>query len=366
MSIYKIESGLIFDDQFQEIHPRWIASPSGAFSLSEKGLSMAHSKADNGTNLLFETPDEKNLVFQVEADYTPTQPGDEGGIVVWNSALNKMEFLESVEMGRQDEYPSWQTRKRNNLWSFFAQRSGEWELFDAIPITETPSMLGVTLKGQPNELYKPLNIRRAILCRGTSIVIGNVNSGYRVELLDDTGSVVEAQTIPNQFAGTNIELPTIPFRGRIRIYDVPEENYPQGRLISEQVASVDFYGGDIYLYGTDLLIEWQGEELNKDTITHLGTMQNNTILTSMTVRNVTSGNIAENVELSIKQYQEEFGWEWVDIALDLNGSPGEWKDVLQLGTLNPGDSINIWVFVQKNEVNWATRPTHFIFDLNHQ
>jgi hypothetical protein len=366
MGIFKIESGLIFDDRFDYLDSRWQISPSGYVSVQNNQLVLQHSDSYDGTKVLFDLPqNEEKLLLQVEADYTPSEIGDEGGILIWNNALNKLEFLESVEVNRSDEYSIWQARKRGQLWSFYAQRSGSWELFDSAALINPP-MAGVVLKGYPNNNFKPLIISRAILCKGSSITVGNVNSGYRVELLDENDVVVSSQIIPEYFAGTEIELPSIPFTGRLRIYDKPTPSYPTGRLLSEQLNPVVFYGGDVYLHGTDLQIIWNGQELNTDGVTHLGTMQNNIILTKMTVRNVTTGNIAENIEVAIRQYKDEFGWEWVDIANDENGSPGTWANVIQLGTLHPGEEIDFWVKVEKNYAHWSTKPTHFIFDVNHQ
>ncbi|MEC0276794.1 hypothetical protein [Peribacillus frigoritolerans] len=365
MAIFKLQSGLIFDDQFQNLDPRWINSPSGQVSIDNNYMVLNHSDGIDGTKSLFELPSENNLVFQVEAEYIPTEIGDTAGIVIWNNALNKLEFLESVEQMREDEYPIWQARKRGNLWSFFAQRSNQWEMFDSAVILNPP-MAGVVLKGTNNDSFVPLKIKRTILCKGTSVTVGNLSGGYRIELVDEDDQVVKYQVVPENFAGVDLELPTLPFTGSLKIFDKPTTEFPGGRLLSEHLELVEFFGGDVYLYGTDLAIIFNGKELNTKGITPMGKMQNNKILAKMTAKNVSTGAIAENVELAIKQYNDEFGWEWVDIAHDEAGSAGVYANLLTFGTMLPGDSADFWVKIERNTKNWATKPTHFIFDINHK
>lgn len=363
MSIFKIESGLIFDDQFENLNPRWQQTPYESITVQNKQMVLNHSNVE--TRALFELPSENELVFQVNADYFPVEYGDEGGIVVWQSALNKLEFLESKAVSNNSEYSVWRAVKKSNLWSFYAQRNGNWDLIDSAVMVD-PSYMGITLKGIPDPKFKPLNARRAILCKNTYITVGNIDSGYRVELVNNSGTTVTSQIVPDSFSGIQIELPSIPFNGRIKIYDAPTVGFPNGVVISEQPQVVDLYGGDIFLNGTDLQIIWNGEELDTNGVTNLGKMRDNMIETKMEVYNASpNGKIAESIEVAIKQYHSEFGWQWVDVATDVSESPGTYQDSVNLGNLMPGEAVSFWVKVQRNTSDWSTKPTHFIFDISH-
>lgn len=367
MSIHRVQSGLIFDDNFDTLDTRWVVSPSDSYGYSDVGkqLTLNHNPTDRSTNALFSLPtDEDELLMQVHADYTPKYLGDEGGIVIWKNSIEKVEFLESEDSTQSGEYSVWRAVKRQNLWTFFAQRNAAWELFDST-ICIDPTMAGVVLKGTPRTGYVPLAIDRVILCRGAHISIGNVNSLYKVELIDaETMSVVNEQIVPEGYSGIDMELPSIPFRGKLKIYDRDSDgNYI---LIDEQKEYADMYGGDLFLMGTDLKVIWNGQELSEVTPTHLGALKQDEIEQKMTVLNDTTGNVAENVEISVAIYSTEFGWEWCDLANDVSGTPGPYQDIsIQLGTLFAGDSEDFWVKIVRHDLTDAEklkeqmRPTHF-------
>lgn len=91
----------------------------------------------------------------------------------------------------------------------------------------------------------------------------------------------------------------------------------------------------------------------------------------MTIINDTTGNIAENVRISIVAYGEEFGWEWCDLAPDNSGTPGTYEDSsLTVGTLAVGESKDFWVRVAKStvavdeDIKQRMRPTHFFLEIN--
>lgn len=44
---------------------------------------------------------------------------------------------------------------------------------------------------------------------------------------------------------------------------------------------------------------------------------------------------ANNVNLSIAQYEDKFGWSWADLALDSNGKPGQYQDSINIPYVNP-------------------------------
>jgi hypothetical protein len=371
LSIYRIQSGLIFDDSFDTLDSsRWLLSPSDSctYDESNKRLILNHNDTDRSTNALFELPeDEEELLLQIHADYTPTELGDEGGLVVWKNALEKVEFLESEDTKRNETYSVWRAVKKRNLWTFFAQTGNSWELFDST-ICINPTMAGVVLKGVPKDGYVPLNVDRVIFCKGSSISIGNINSQYKVKLLDSGGAEVAEKVVPDGFSGITIELPSIPFEGKIQLFDKSENG--DYVLVDELEEATTMYGGDVFLRGTDLKVIWNGKELSELKPTHLGAMKSDSIEQKMTVLNPSIGNVAENVQIRIAMFNDEFGWSWADLAHDVDGSPGTYEDTsINMGTLFAGQSKDFWVKVARNDSDTATeskekmRPTHFILEI---
>lgn len=358
-SIYRVESGLIFDDDFDTLDSRWSVSPSHQSSVydAENGLlTLQHS--DNGyTSALFELPQEEDeLLFEVQASYFPQEVGDEGGLVIWKSALEKLEFFESLDNSQEGDYSYWRVTKRNNLWSFFAYKNGAWELFDS-SVCINPVLAGVALSNPPRVGYVDLGIRRAFLCRGKHVTVGNVSSGYKLQLLDEGNAIINEQVVPEHHAGATMELPWIPFKGKIRIVDMAAGGVT---LVDSDV--VEMYGGDVFMSGTDLTVFWKGMELDAYNPTRLGAMKNNNLLEKMTLANTTSGNVAEDIVIRVAIFRESWGWEWVDIANDVNGEPGNMADSIQMGNLQAGETRDFWVHITRGE-QFSTKPVYFLLDI---
>ncbi|MGG3801277.1 hypothetical protein [Metabacillus fastidiosus] len=375
MSITRVRSGLIFDDNFDTLDTRWVVSPSDSYihSDTDKRLTLVHNPTDRSTNALFQLPqDEEELLLQVQADYIPTHLGDEGGIVIWKNALEKVEFLESEDTNQTGEYSIWRAIKRQNLWTFFAQKNDAWELFDST-ICINPTMAGVVLKGVERTNYAPINMDRVILCRGSNITVGNLTGGCKVTLVDATDmSIVNESIVPDNHSGVSIELPSIPFRGKVEVYELDSStgNYV---LRDDHKDYAVMYGGDAFMRGTDLKVFWKGKELSEITPTHLGALKDDEIEYKMTVLNNTIDSVAENVEISIAVYNQDFGWEWCDLANDVNGNPGLYQDLsVTIGTLLAGESKDFWVKITKKdltpeqEAKQKMRPSHFYLNVRNQ
>lgn len=351
VSVYKEESGLIFDDRFNYLDSRWITSPTNSCELRSGYLCMQHSESD--TTLLFNLPDEVSLLLEVTADYLPSLEGDEGGILVWKSAIDKLEFLESLDT-KDYEYTTWRAEKKGGLWLFYAEHAGQWELFDSA--TLDACLAGVVLKNKPATGFQSLDIHRVVLCRGRTVVVANIESGYKVDLKDaSTEEVIESQIVSSGYAGTNLLLPRVPFYGIIEIYD--EENSFVG-----SVGPVDFYGGDVYLNGSDLVVVRNGVDLNNTDFNYLGIMRNNLIKEKMQIQNRESFTVFD-VSLTVAGYRNEFGWQWVDVALDVGGEAGEFLDTIYIDKLEPGEGRDFWIKVDKQSDLWSIKPIRFKVDI---
>jgi len=397
MGLYRKQSGLIFDDTFAELNARWQLSPSSAVYLDVQypnsptpvdvtpatptpsdptpqeptpatptpvtpamptpvvsQLVLAHS--DQDTMVLFDLPqNEHELLLQVTADYVPTKAGDEGGIIIWKDGYFKLEFLESLDTTTR-EYSQWRAHKIGTRWEFSADRGSGYELFDSAFLDATKA--GVILKNPYEDGYEPLRLDRVILCRGTKVSVGNLGPGYTVYLCDENGYEVRSLVVPPEHSGVEFELPTIPFTGMIRVFDV-------GNVFLSSIGPTVMYGGDIFLLGTDLEVWWNGKELSVDGSTYLGTMYDNQILVQMEVRNPTTATYAKDIKVSVLQYLNEFGYEWVDVAPDVGGVPGEFADQINIGDLAPQEVKYIWVKVTRLEPRFQLDPADFVLDITH-
>lgn len=360
MGIYKKSSGLLFDDKFDSgsIHSRYTLSPSNACVLDTTLRQLVMYHTDGDTSVLFDVPsDEQTLLLEVTADYIPTEQMDEGGIIIWQDAYRKLEFLESRDTTTQ-EYRRWRALKNGNRWTFYADRGNGWELFDsAVLVAEK---MGVILKNPDSSDFIPLKIDRIVLCRGNKITVGNLPSGYSVYLCDSNGNSIASATVEPNWTGVEIELPTMPYYGIIRVYD---EN---GTLLSS-LGAFDIYGGDVFLFGTELKVFWKGKELNVDKDTYLGTMYDDQILVQMELFNPSPQKPANTITLGILQYLNYYGYTWVDLCHDdgADNPVGDFAKLIDMGSLQPLESRKFWMKVQRLEEHFDIKPMHFILDINH-
>lgn len=359
MGIYKKTSGLLFDDgfEYESLHARYTLSPHHAGDLdhSLKQFVMNHTEEDN--MLLFDIPEsEHSLLFEVTADYVPTEHKDEGGIVVWKDGESRIEFLESIDTAVR-EYSKWRALRTGNRWTFYADRGSGWELFDTD--TLAANKLGVVLKSKDSSGFVPLKLDRLVLCKSDKITVGNLSEGCTVYLCDEFGNSIASSTVERTWTGVDIQIPTAPYYGMIKVYD------SNGTLLSS-LSAFDIYGGDTFLFGTELQVHWQGKELNVTQDTYLGTMYDNMTVVQMELVNPSANKTAKNVKLGILQYLDKFGYEWVDLCHDDEDQPAmDFSPTLELPEVSPLGRIKFWMKVERKNEHFDIKPLNFILDINH-
>lgn len=346
MGIFKYKSGLIFDDRFVELHSRWLLSPSDKGVVVDGSLVLEHGSED--TLALFHLPSD-DVVLEIAANYYPVEEGDEGGIVIWKSSQERLEFLESRSVDKIGEYTVWRASREGDLWTFYAKKDGVWELFDTAPLDA--SMAGAVLKGNSNPNYQTLNINKVVLCTGDTLGIGNLTSGMMVVLADSRLNPVSSKIVPIDYTGVSFRLPSLPFTGYVHIYN------QEGVSISLD-GPIDFYGGDIYMVGEGLRLLENGVPLNPYNFNHLGKMQYNQILKQLELRNDGDRNYY-GVKIAVKQYNDEFGWDWVDLSIDQEN----YYKVLTLGDIHHNESKFFWVRVTRDEDLAGFKPCRFVVDI---
>ncbi|MFJ6244704.1 hypothetical protein ACIQHV_25330 [Bacillus bombysepticus] len=352
---YQIRSGLIFKDDFDTFDSRWIASPVGSYSLIDRkgNFRMLHN-VSRDTLLLADLPNEKEFAFEVSADYTPTHEDDKGGIIVWKNGEENIEFLETEDGTRETTELKWMACKDNEDWTFFSDYGEGFNFCDSDRMN--CSKFGVVLKKGSNSKFINLDIDSIIATRGRKLTIANIAPNISVEMEDEFGRIIfNGNTGYN--TGIQITLPSLEFAGKVILKNV------EGKELG--VIKTTFYGGDVYGFGSNLEIKFSGEELSTLAQTRLPDMISGKSEIMLELVNPSVAR-ANNVNLSIAQYEDKFGWSWADLALDSNGKPGQYQDSINIPYVNPEKTIKFWLKVTKGTDYVGLAPLQFQIHLEHE
>ncbi|WP_180227330.1 hypothetical protein [Bacillus cereus] len=352
---YQIRSGLIFKDDFDTFDSRWIASPVGSYSLIDrKGYFRLLHNVSRDTLLLADLPNEKEFAFEVSADYTPTHEDDKGGIIVWKNGEENIEFLETEDGTRETTELKWMACKDNEDWTFFSDYGEGFNFYDSDRMN--CSKFGVVLKKGSNSKFVNLDIDSIIATRGRKLTIANIAPNISVEMEDEFGRIIfNGNTGYN--TGIQITLPSLEFTGKVILKNV------EGKELG--VIKNTFYGGDVYGFGSNLEIKFSGEELSTLAQTRLPDMISGKSEIMLELVNPSVAR-ANNVNLSIAQYEDKFGWSWADLALDSNGKPGQYQDSINIPYVNPENTIKFWLKVTKGTDYVGLAPLQFQIHLEHE
>ncbi|MRS26408.1 hypothetical protein [Bacillus sp. RIT694] len=352
---YQIKNGLIFKDDFDTFDSRWIASPVGSYSLIDrKGYFRMLHNVSRDTLLLADLPNEKEFAFEVSADYTPTHEDDKGGIIVWKNGEENIEFLETEDGTRETTELKWMACKDNEDWTFFSDYGEGFNFCDSDRMN--CSKFGVVLKKGSNSKFINLDIDSIIATRGRKLTIANIAPNISVEMEDKFGRIIfNGNTGYN--TGIQITLPSLEFMGKVILTNV------EGKELG--VIKTTFYGGDVYGFGSNLEIKFSGEELSTLAQTRLPDMISGKSEIMLELVNPSVAR-ANNVNLSIAQYEDKFGWSWADLALDSNGKPGQYQDSINIPYVNPEKTIKFWLKVTKGTDYVGLAPLQFQIHLEHE
>lgn len=350
VSLYKKENGKILLDDFDSINPEWIISPSDSFSISaRKGFLRLIHAADKDVMLLIDKP-KGDIAIQVIADYTPDVEGDKGGLIIYQNADNKVEFLESHSITSSKEHKEWLAASTGEQWDFYSKVDSTFDYTDSDKIEATK--IGVVLKKGVADSYKPLDIDRILITRGHKLKLRQLFPNNKVILKDEYGTIISINQVSKLNTGIDIILPSLEFQGRIEVYD------EQNSLIAEKEAL--FYGGDIYNMGSPIKILMDSKELNDTNPTDLGYMVEGKRILKMIVQNENSVAV-RNLKISIEQYMEKVGYTWADISLDNS----IWADQIAIDTLDANSYKEFWVLVTKDLNYIGFEPILFNIKLQH-
>ncbi|MGE6500114.1 cell adhesion protein [Bacillus wiedmannii] len=350
VSLYEKESGKIFTDDFDFIHPRWIMSPASAFDISaEKSFLRINHDASKDVLLLVDKP-AGDIAIQVTADYQPTVENDNGGLLIYQNADNKIEFLESYSKTSSKNHIEWLAVSQGNQWDFYSKTDSNFDYADSEKLEA--NKIGIILKKGIENQSKPLNVDRIIVTAGNKLKLRQLFPGGTVILKDDSGAVISKSLVNQNNTGIDITLPSLEFKGTVEIFD--EKN------VLTAAKEATFYGGDIYNMGSPLKILMHDKELNDTDPTNLGNMIEGQKVIRMSVQNDNISAVA-NLKISVQQYMDKVGVSWADVSLDgINFS----KEI-SIGTLDPQNSKEFWVKVVKDYNYMGLEPIYFNIKLAH-
>lgn len=352
--LYEIEDGLLFIDDFQTLNSRWIASPIGSYSLSDRpGYIRLKHHASQDTLILTDIPTDK-FACEVFADYTPTADGDEGGVLVWNNSSETIEFVERLDSATTENQTSWMVVKNNTDLRFFSNSGSGYAFVDS-DVMES-NKFGVILKRGSDPAFTNLDVDKIIATKGNKLRVEGLVTSQKVRLEDTLGNTL-AEDILSLGSALELTLPKLELSGTLKVFN------PDGSLL----CSIDgaFYGGDIYGVGSSIEVRIGTTELDRLSQTDLGTMSAGVLQMLMNVNNPSNVSLT-NVVVAIEQYSTKFGWQWADLALDNSGTPGTFGDVLNIANLPANSQVNFWVKVTKGSGVYNTNePLQFTLHLEH-
>lgn len=350
VELYKLKSGLIFEDTFNSINSKWTITPIGNYSIVDRPgyLRLTHN-ALSDTLALLDIPNKESVSLEIIADYNPDSVEDSGGLVVWKSKGEKVEFVEKYSASSQLNVSSWLCNKTGNNFDFYQSYGSGYSFVDSAQL-ENASKFGAVLKQGDGEL-KPLDMAMVVVTEGMTLTVADITPGQYLKITPVDGDVITSSPSTGTYA--EVLLPALSLEGRLAVMN------SDGTVFCE--LSGVFYGGDIYSVGTELEVRLNGNELSTTEQTDIGLMVGGQLTVTMEVYNPASVSV-NGVKISISQYQNAFGWTWCDISTD----GGEtWSDLASIGSLSPQASSQFLLKVTKGNDYMGLDPLQFNVNVSH-
>ena len=343
--INKLSSGRIYSDEFTsvDVNPIWQVSPTdpSRYSLTDREGYLRLKHGDAPLYLLMDMPN-KDFVFEIKNDYLPTQVGDSAGIVVYRDASSRIELLEYFDSRtRTVAYTHMRVQRKGEVYTGYGSEDDgrTWKIIGS-GTAQGMTKIGLVINGLQATGVKDFDVDYVKVFEDNKFIVGNLSPGMKVELLDENNNLLDSRVCPTEQDHIYIETVTLPseLKGRIRI--------SEGGEIIETSDLMTIWGGDVFWYGLIVEVLRNGDLLPKDTETPLGHMINGLIEAIVSVRNPGSDPLP-NVKVSRSKYFDHRGHEWVKLAEDIGGFPGDYKDEVFIGTIFPGEEYKIWIKITK-------------------
>ncbi|MGG1263859.1 hypothetical protein [Brevibacillus laterosporus] len=361
ISVKRIELGKIVHENFCNsidlLGDGWQLHPSlDRFftDLTEGALNILHGDAP--AYLLRELPE--NAVMEMKNTYNPTEVYDVGGFVAYSTDEHKLELYEYYNdfIGTTVSFPYVRMIKEGEEYEGYGSEDGcNWDIRGSIKFTDA-TLWGLALEGHAGQALK---VHSLSVYKGTSLRFRALPLGGKVEVFsvgsDNNVLIGQANEVDYE-ATISVFNYVMPLKINVKVYD---EN---GDLMADDYHE-DVFGGDVYHCGNFLEVYYDGKplELQQNDFGYLDTFFKDYKLEIRNMINVPHTNV--NVE--IKKYYEEFGWEWVNVCKDDMGSPdSNFHKVIQFDEVPANGSVFFWVRIMRNSVPVMVDDYLFDFVIN--
>lgn len=354
MSLYLRESGLIRNDTFGVGLPAaYVATPVSRVATDAGRLRLDHDTNED-TLVLATLPGA--CAIEIKADYTPTIENDQGGLVLYQNADNKVEFLERTDTNVGTNIARWRAVSGDGkTWDLFADSGSGFQFTDMVS-EFIPNKVGAVLKKGTASGYVKLFLERLTITKSAILTVGNLANGFTVELLDASNAVVATAQVVSSKA--LVPMPSLHVNGSLQVKN--------GGTTVDTISG-EFYGGDRYDSGSSLKIVKDNvtlEELSRTDLSDVGTMTNGQLLKKLYIHNPTAAPVS-SISVLIEQWNAKFGYQWADVAKDVSGVPGTWGDVITYTSVPANSSTAFWLRVEQQPGYTEIDPLELSIGLQH-
>lgn len=338
-------------DSFDALDSAWVATPndSSRFSVTER---PGYLRLQPGPQLylLRDQPGERYLI-DVQLDYIPTQDGDEAGLAVFLAENHKAELVSYFDAARPEQWTGLRLFRNGDSYEGYAFDGTSWKMIGRV-LLPSAHLVGLVLRGTV-----AADFDHWLVMHDRYLQIGNLTEGMRVDIVDQQGTVLASETCPAtddrvRFDMIGWEIPTV---AGLQVYG------SSGNLLYT-VPATELYPGDLYWWDLNLEIYWNGNPLPPDQITPIGEIQDGFLEVPMQVVN-NDTETAYNFYISVQPYQTHRGHEWVSVAEDNLGTPGQYAKEIHVSQLPPGAVYPFWVRVDRKLIPLAETFEDYAFRL---
>ena len=350
------ESGRIYEDAFvsSNLDSKWEVLPNDATRYQAGSGSLVLKHGQDPLYMFYKPlTDMKQFVMDVKNSYNPDTEGCYGGIIVFVDEHNYMEIEEFLDVSLPTPllktYPWIRLIRDYNYYTAYWSDDGLiWNIIGSVELAGAPQ-IGLYLKGEGEH---PMHVQYIRINKGTSIAVDNLTKGTVVDLIDQSGVVLESRVCRSEetVVHFNMDPYPYPFEGNFGI------RLPDGNRF-QAMDSIKLYKGDLMYFEVtpDLYYKESNPETGEDfdvllypnTDRFLGYLTAGGSATQevrMFAKNPMISGDFKNVTFALTS-----GTDKVQIAPDVEGVPGSFSYSITAFTILPGASYRFWLRMQREE-----------------
>lgn len=340
MKLFKMRSGVKVDDAFTSLNG-WVVSDNSKVDTTN-GLNIDADQFNDVTVSTFIDSDVTSYVAFI--DYTPLYDGDDGGMRLFNSNDEAVELLEFYKEGMPSLEEVRITRD-GNTWTMEMKRDGEYEHIDSF---EYP-FKNIGFIRKPSDNGVPFTVSRFIGTTSRTLTINQLPVKSVVTVITNDG---ETEYTADEDEKVEIVLEDNYINGTIKVtFD--------GELLLEREG--EYFGGDIYSFGTFLEMVHDDEVVEQFDPHKLGRVTAEGLLVKLELYNP-SDLPAVDVKVKVEQYNSAIGYDWTDISLNENGP---FDKSVTIPLIEPKGKEPYWILIQRDSIVPEDNLIYFTIHVEH-